>query len=406
MDHSKLLIVMVGLPASGKSTLSSKIEQGLAAEDIATKVFNNGDVRREMIKDRDTSIAEFYDPHNPEALALRESIARINMEKARDYLAGPGQVAVLDAANVSRKRRAIIKEFLGQYPIFFVECISQDPELLKASISRKATLPEFAHMCREDATTCFMHRIDYYRSIYQPLTEEDNFVVLDTLDNRILRERVQAVVPYYPLVRDLIVSDWVRNLYVVRHGETQDNVENRIGGDSDLTGKGQAQAQNLAGYFRDLPLPYVFTSTKRRTMQMTQALCAGRTDCRVIQLADLNEIDAGICEGMTYDQIAQTMPAIHEARTRDKYNYVYPEGEGYVTLRERVERGIKKALYLSGNSEHIMIVGHQAVNRMILSHFLYRRPEDVPYIFIPQDRYYHIVSTQNRKVFEMVKFQK
>ena len=73
-------------------------------------------------------------------------------------------------------------------------------------------------------------------------------------------------------------------------------------------------------------------------------------------------------------------------------------------MRERVERGVQKALYLSGNAEHIMIIGHQAVNRTILSHFLYRRTEDVPYIFIPQDRYFHIVSTPSRKVFELVKF--
>jgi broad specificity phosphatase PhoE len=51
-----------------------------------------------------------------------------------------------------------------------------------------------------------------------------------------------------------------------------------------------------------------------------------------------------------------------------------------------------------------MIVGHQAVNRLILSHFLYRRDVDVPYIYIPQDRFYHIVSTQNKKLFELKRY--
>ena len=53
-----------------------------------------------------------------------------------------------------------------------------------------------------------------------------------------------------------------------------------------------------------------------------------------------------------------------------------------------------------------MIVGHQAVNRLILSHFLYRREVDVPYIYIPQDRFYHIVSTQNKKLFELKRYDK
>ena len=55
-------------------------------------------------------------------------------------------------------------------------------------------------------------------------------------------------------------------------------------------------------------------------------------------------------------------------------------------------------------SDQWMIIGHQDVNRMILSDFLFRRAEDVPYIFIPQDKYFHIVSTQTKKLFELRKF--
>jgi hypothetical protein len=45
------------------------------------------------------------------------------------------------------------------------------------------------------------------------------------------------------------------------------------------------------------------------------------------------------------------------------------------------------------------------VNRMILSHFLYRRQDDVPFIYIPQDKFYHIVATQDRKQFQLKPFQ-
>lgn len=404
MSAAKLVIAMVGLPASGKSTVASKIAQCLAAEGVSVSVFNNGDVRREMLADRDTASPEFYSPKNSEGVALREKIARINMERAAEFLDKGGEVAVLDATNVSAQRRRTIKQKLSGYTIFFVECVNSDPELLAASISRKAKLPEFAHMDLKRAEVCFRERVNYYETIYTPLVDEENFVVLDTLDNRILRERVQAVLPHYRILRDLLVSDWVRNLYLARHGETLFNLEMRIGGDSDLTARGMVQAQALAWAFRDIPLPYVFTSTKKRTRQMAMVLCDGRDDCRILALPEFDEIDAGVCDAMTYDQIARDMPSVHSARTRDKFHYIYPEGEGYGTLQARVERGVKKALYLSGNAENILVIGHQAVNRMILSHFLYRRTEDVPYIHIPQDRYFHIVSTQSRKVFELVRF--
>lgn len=404
MIATKLVVAMVGLPASGKSTVACKLMQCLESEGVAVAVFNNGDVRRELCGARETSCPEFYAPDNLESVALREKIARINLERAANFLAGKGEVAILDATNVSSRRRQIIKSYFPNLPIFFIECENPDPELLEASISRKAGLPEFSHLPRAQAEESFRERIRYYKRIYEPLGEEENFVLLDTLHKRIERERVQAVLPHYRIVRDLLVSDWVSNLFLARHGETVYNLDLRIGGDPDLTARGLVQAQSLAWYFKDTPLPYVFVSTKQRTMQMAQRLCDGRADCRIVALPEFDEIDAGVCENMTYDEIARLMPQVHLARTRDKYNYVYPQGEGYVTLKDRVERGVNKALYLSGNAENIMIIGHQAVNRMILSHFLYRRTEDVPYIYIPQDRYFHIVSTQWRKVFQLVKF--
>ena len=108
---------------------------------------------------------------------------------------------------------------------------------------------------------------------------------------------------------------------------------------------------------------------------------------------------------MSYDEIRSTMPDVYKTRKRDKYNYVYPEGEGYVTMKERINRGINKVLYLSDISRNIIIVGHRAANRMILSHFLFRREEDVPYIYIPQDKFYYISVTQNKKLFQMKKYR-
>ena len=108
---------------------------------------------------------------------------------------------------------------------------------------------------------------------------------------------------------------------------------------------------------------------------------------------------------MSYEEIKEKLPDVYYARKKDKHNYVYPQGEGYSTMRERIDRGIKKALYLSNVSGNIMIIGHRAVNRMILSHFLYRRQEDVPYIYIPQDKFYYISATQSKKVFQLRSYQ-
>lgn len=400
----KLYIVMVGLPARGKTTIAAKLRQNLSHDSVRTRIFNNGELRRKMIREN-TSSPNFFDPHNKEGVALREKIGLINIERAKKYLNDGGNVAIVDATHATRKRRKLVRTLLSDHPLLFIECINDDREILEASILRKIDLPEFGHLSQEEAIESFRQRIAYYQSIYLSLKKEGNVVKLDSLNNKIIDEEIVQNIPYIEQIRDFLLTDMVRNLYLIRHGETYFNLENRIGGDSDLTDNGRSQAQALARYFRSKRIPLIFTSNKLRTIQTAEAIRNMQEECTIIPLPEFNEIDSGICESMSYEEIKQGMPQVYRGRKKDKYNYVYPKGEGYVSMETRIDRGIKKALYLSRPSDNIMIIGHRAVNRMILSHFLFRRREDVPYIYIPQDKFYYISATQDRKLFQLKSYR-
>lgn len=403
MPDSKLYIVMVGLPARGKSTIATKLKDNLSKDAIKTRIFNNGNLRRQMLRGN-TSVPEFYDPENDEGVALREKIAELNLNRAKKFISRQGQVAIIDATNGRQARRDKINRILDGAPILYIECINDDAEILEASILRKTYLSEFRKLSREQAIASFKRRINYYQSRYVPLKRERNFIKLDSLNNKVKQEEVNDNVPYYDRIRDFLVTDSVKNLFLIRHGETFFNQENRIGGDSPLTEKGKYQAARLGRHFANRKIPVIFTSDKVRTIQTAEPIRAAQKESMIISLEEFNEIDSGVCEGMSYEEIKNTMPEVYRQRKKDKYQYVYPRGEGYVSMRERTDRGIKKALYLSSNSNNIMIVGHRAANRMILSHFLYRRTEDVPYIYIPQDKYYHIVAVQDKKLFQLKGF--
>ena len=395
---------MMGLPARGKSTVAAKLKENLLEDGIRTQTFNNGDLRRKILR-RDTSYPEFYDPKNVEGVAVRERIALMNIQRAWEYLGKEGQVAILDATNVSRKRREKIGLLLHDHPLLFIECINNDPEILKASIQRKISLPEFSHLKKTEAIESFIRRIRYYETIYSPFEKERNYIKLDSLNNRVMEEAINEDIFAYERIRDILVTDTVKNLFLIRHGETYFNLEDRIGGDSSLTLKGKAQAVSLSRHFSKKKIPYIFTSKKKRTIETAEPIKAIQKACTIVPLAEFNEIDSGICESMSYEEIRQNMPEVSATRKKDKYNYVYPQGEGYRTMIDRIDKGIKKALYLSSNARNVMIIGHRAVNRMILSHFLYRRTEDVPYIYIPQDKYYHIVATQDKKLFQLKRYE-
>jgi broad specificity phosphatase PhoE/adenylylsulfate kinase-like enzyme len=401
----KLVIVMVGLPARGKSTMARKLGRTLELDGVKVRIFNNGELRRKLDTKINTSSSEFFSPANPKGKEIREKISRMNIELAQAFFLKGGEVAILDASNVTRERRQSVAAAFPSLPLCYIECLNADEEALEANLERKARLKEFQHLPPEKALESFLKRIAYYESIYEPLDTESNRILVDSFESCILQEKITDVLPYYDRIRDIITTRVVRNLFLVRHGETHYNREDRIGGDSDLTDKGRDQANALAEHFATIRIPIIFTSNYKRTLQTATPIAERQDPCSIIALPEFNEIHAGICEGMTYEEIRQKMPQVAKARGPNKYRYVYPGGEGYKTMEDRVHRGLKKVFFLNNHDENIMIVGHRAVNRMILSSFLSRQEEEIPYIYMPQDRYYHIQIDPHKRIFELVSYK-
>ena len=396
----KLVIIMMGLPARGKSTMARKIARTLELDKLKVRVFNNGELRRQLSHGNSSS-PEFFSPQNPEGVQFRGKCARMNLDLAKSFLQDEGDIAIIDASNVSRQRRKLIEDTMAGRAILFLECMNADEEALEANLERKSSLKEFAHLSPEEAIDSFCKRISYYESIYEPLHEERNRILVDSFESCILQEQLADVVPYYDRIRDLITTRSVKNLFLVRHGETYFNLEDRIGGNSDLTKKGMAQARALADYFSNVRIPIIFTSKHIRTLHTATPIAEKQEHSSIIALPEFNEIDAGICNGMTYQEIQEQMPEVANARKQNKYGYIYPDGEGYVTMGKRIHRGLQKVFYLNNYDDNIMIVAHQAVNRMILSDFVFRQKEEVPYIYMPQDRYYHLQIDPHKKNFEL-----
>ncbi len=400
----KLYVIMVGLPARGKSTLAQRIREALEADGRQVAIFNNGDLRRRLLGSMSTR-PEFYRPDNAEGRAMREKLCRRNLEQARQWLAQGGDVAILDATNVSAQRRALILEELRDHPALFIECVNEDPLLLDLSIRAKARLPEYASYSEEEAVANFRERLGYYEAMYTPVGDgpEHFWIRVDSMANRIVHEQPCETSPMYPAIREVLVCPWVRSLYLVRHGQTEFNLAGRIGGDPPLTAKGREQAQRLARHLRGERLDWLFTSTRRRSHETAAPLLAERPDLRCLALKEFDEIFAGDCEGMSYDDIRATMPQVTMQRNADKYGYAYPHGESYAMLQDRVRRGVMRVLFLAKDSP-IIIVGHQAINRVVLSLFLKHRKEDIPYLNVPQDKLYHLSVTPQRKIFERISY--
>jgi 6-phosphofructo-2-kinase / fructose-2,6-biphosphatase 3 len=168
--------------------------------------------------------------------------------------------------------------------------------------------------------------------------------------------------------------------YFSRHGESEYNVLGRIGGNADLSPRGQKYGERLTRHFGKAgtvanPKPrLIWTSELQRTIHTVQHIPGVKTS-----LKDLNEINAGICEGLTYEEIQERFPQEFAWRDQDKLKYRYPHGESYLDLLKRVD-GVVQALLTKTD---VLVVSHQAVLRTIMAYFLGSSHEEIPYINVP-----------------------
>ncbi|KPA74288.1 putative mitochondrial 6-phosphofructo-2-kinase-like protein [Leptomonas pyrrhocoris] len=206
-------------------------------------------------------------------------------------------------------------------------------------------------------------------------------------------------------------------IFFVRHGESCYNLENRIGGNPLLTEQGMRDAGALLEFLAslkhqlqhidqtqraqatprdenshahgksndddDTDAPTVrrsaaagggtntantlemWTSQLRRAIQ-TAELSERLLNIRTLRWSSLNEIHAGVCEDMTYDEVIQRYPLIDYFRKRNKYTFRYPEGESYQDLVVRLEPVIME---LENADKVVVVVAHQAVLRCLLAYF-------------------------------------
>ncbi|XP_030632919.1 6-phosphofructo-2-kinase/fructose-2,6-bisphosphatase 4b isoform X3 [Chanos chanos] len=347
MTNCPTLIVMVGLPARGKTYISKKLTRYLNWIGVPTKEFNVGQYRRECVKIYKNF--EFFRPDNEEGLKIRRQCALTALNDVRQYLSVEGgQVAVFDATNTTRERRHTIIRFADQngYKVFFVESVCEDPEVIAQNIVQvKLGSPDYIDCNTEEAIQDFMKRIKCYENSYQPLDEgldkELSYIKIMDVGRRYLVNRVmdhiQSRIVYY--LMNIHITP--RSIYLCRHGESELNVQGRIGGDSGLSPRGKEFALCLGRFIqeqniRDLK---VWTSQMKRTIQTAEALGVPYEQWKA-----LNEIDA------SYEDLVQRLePVIME-----------------------LER-----------QENVLVICHQAVMRCLLAYFLDKSADELPYLKCP-----------------------
>jgi broad specificity phosphatase PhoE/predicted kinase len=370
---------MVGLPARGKTFIARKIARYLSWLGHRTQVFNVGSYRRERLGSHQRH--SFFDPRNEAGQAARREVALAALDDMLAFLAAGGDIGIYDATNNARERRALVRTRCMEagLEVVFVESICNDPAIIEANIrATKARSPDYEGVPEEEAVRDFRLRIAHYERGYVEVGEDEgSFVKIIDVGRKMVLHRVHGYLLARVVHFLLNLHIQPRSVWLTRHGESAFNVLGRIGGDAPLSDAGRAYALQLARVARDRIGPnfVLWTSTLRRTTDTAEALGMPFRAWRA-----LDEIDAGVCDGMTYAEIASAMPHEYETRMSDKFRYRYPRGESYQDVIQRLEPVIFE---LERERSPVLVIGHQAVLRALYAYVMDRPAHDCPFVSIP-----------------------
>lgn len=403
----KLVLVMVGLPARGKTYIARRVARYLQFfHGAPTKVFNVGNYRREISGAKVGS--SFFSNKNAKSLAERQKAAEYAMRDLKQWLQeknDKGRVGIFDATNTTKERREwIIQELAGimesKSHIIFVESICNNEDIINENIRAvKLNMPDYKGENPEKAVEDFKKRIENYESIYQPISDEElSWVRLVDAGRQVTMNNIKGFLAGRVVQFLINLHFHPRPIYLSRHGQSEYNKLQKVGGDSGLSPAGEEYALALSKYVDEHILvdkidgidgdpmhARLFTSSLRRTKLTARHIKHDTLDdgwivMRPKVLRNLDEIYAGVFDGYTYKEIQTVAPEEFEARSRNKLTYRYPRGESYLDVIDRLAPVIQE---IERTKDPILIVGHQGILRIIYSYFMDYPREKAPFEKIP-----------------------
>lgn len=157
-------------------------------------------------------------------------------------------------------------------------------------------------------------------------------------------------------------------ILLARHGETPWNAEGRYQGQIDipLSPIGEAQAQALGARLASVDITRAVASPLSRAQRTAQlALGAARADMLLTE-PELQEIAHGEWEGLLASEIHEKDPSRLQAWREEPDTVLMPGGESLRLVLERSWRGLARATEGLGEHDTLLVVAHDAVNRVIL----------------------------------------
>ncbi|MDA0769772.1 MAG: histidine phosphatase family protein [Chloroflexi bacterium] len=147
--------------------------------------------------------------------------------------------------------------------------------------------------------------------------------------------------------------------FMVRHGETDWNIEGRAQGQTDtpLNEKGHAQAKMLGSRLAGVEFAAAYASDLTRVMETAKPIVAGRA-VELQTMPELREKRYGQLEGMSFKEVEAQYPDVFKQLFDEDIDFAPPEGESDSDVYRRVGSATETLKSAHDGDSNVLIVAH------------------------------------------------
>lgn len=160
-------------------------------------------------------------------------------------------------------------------------------------------------------------------------------------------------------------------LLIVRHGQTNFNLEHRMYGlnDTILTDKGIRQAEALGNFLSRYKINFVYSSPLSRAIKTAKSIIKYQVADLIINSVDnFKEIDCGKCTGLTRSEVEVRFPELIKEWNKNT-DPPFPDGENLQDVESRAIP-IVENIVSKHSGKTVLISGHGSLNVAIIGYFL------------------------------------
>ena len=150
----------------------------------------------------------------------------------------------------------------------------------------------------------------------------------------------------------------MKELLLIRHGQTDWNTQGRVQGGGDLNNIGIAQSNLLATVLQNSQASTIYTSPSKRTHQ-TAVIIATALSLEGNTTPLLKDIDYGVWSGALLADLIKDDPDLFEQWEKDPSSVRFPEGESLLDLRTRISVFMDE-ITEKHSSDTVVVVTHES----------------------------------------------